>query len=128
MPSGCTLEQVSCTNPGAVRVSDRMPPPGVSAASYTTTDNPARASTIAAASPFGPAPTTITSRRARLSGIALRRPQHVDQVAREPAEEADGTDLRRTIAMRGAGVRAAGVEVSRGRRLDVRREVPALQN
>ena len=44
-----------------ISAADRVPPPGVSAASSTSTFQPARASTTAAISPFGPEPTTITS-------------------------------------------------------------------
>ena len=55
---GCTAEQTSCTNPGSVNSADRAPPPIVSAPSYTVTAQPARASTIAAARPFGPEPIT----------------------------------------------------------------------
>ena len=52
--SACTVEQVSCTNPGSVSSSERQPPPTVSAPSMTVTPRPARASTMAAASPLGP--------------------------------------------------------------------------
>jgi len=60
-PSGWIAEQTSCTNPGSVSSAERVPPPTESAASRTRTDSPARASAIAAASPFGPAPTTTAS-------------------------------------------------------------------
>ena len=54
-------------NPGSVSSAERHPPPSSSSASSTRTESPARASTIAAASPFGPDPTTIAS------GIGPRR-------------------------------------------------------
>ena len=60
-PSGWIAEQTSWTKPGSVSSAVRIPPPTVSAASSTSTERPARASTIAAASPFGPAPTTTAS-------------------------------------------------------------------
>ena len=47
-------EQTSCTKPGSVSSAERAPPPIVSLASSTSTERPARASAIAAASPFGP--------------------------------------------------------------------------
>src|SRR5262249_16515036 len=47
--------------PGRVSSADRAPPPGVAANSTTTTDHPDCARRIAAASPFGPDPTTIAS-------------------------------------------------------------------
>src|ERR1039457_3281369 len=55
---GCTAEQISWTNPGRVNSADRAPPPMVGAPSYTVTAWPARASTMAAARPFGPEPMT----------------------------------------------------------------------
>ncbi len=54
-----TVAHGSWTNPGSVRAADRRPPPGTAAPSMTRTATPARASVIAAASPFGPLPTTI---------------------------------------------------------------------
>lgn len=57
---GCTAEQASWWNPGSVSSSVRVPPPILSCASYTVTRQPCRASATAAASPFGPAPTTLT--------------------------------------------------------------------
>src|SRR5579863_865318 len=48
----------SCTNPGSVNAMLRTAPPGVDCASNTSTCNPAWASTMAAAKPFGPDPTT----------------------------------------------------------------------
>src|ERR687898_3152300 len=48
-------------NPGRVNASDRTAPPGSLAPSRTSTERPALASTIAAARPFGPAPTTMAS-------------------------------------------------------------------
>ena len=59
--SGWIAEQTSCMKPGSVSSSERTPPPIVSAASRTSTERPARASSIAAASPFGPDPTTTAS-------------------------------------------------------------------
>ena len=57
-PSGWIAEHTSCVKPGSVSSSERMPPPTVSAASWTVTSQPARAIVIAAASPFGPEPIT----------------------------------------------------------------------
>src|SRR6266567_9453174 len=48
-------------NPGSVSSADRAPPPTVSRASKTQTDQPARAISMAAAKPFGPEPTTTAS-------------------------------------------------------------------
>ena len=45
---------MSCWKPGSVSSSVRTAPPGASAASSTSTERPASASRIAAASPFGP--------------------------------------------------------------------------
>src|SRR3954471_11170098 len=59
--AGYTDEKVSCWKPGSVSGSVRTAPPGVSAASSTVTDRPARASRMAAASPFGPAPITTAA-------------------------------------------------------------------
>src|SRR5436309_3203333 len=47
--------------PGNVSSAERRPPPTVVAPSRTVTERPARARQIAAASPFGPAPTTTAS-------------------------------------------------------------------
>src|SRR5262249_7205942 len=52
----------SWTKPGRVNSKERAPPPGCSSASSTATDHPARATVIAAARPFGPAPTTTALR------------------------------------------------------------------
>ena len=60
--SGTTVLHRSWRKPGSVSSLVRIPPPNVSAASMTCTDRPARASSIAAASPFGPEPTTTASR------------------------------------------------------------------
>src|SRR4051794_19450747 len=51
-----------------------MPPPIVSPASCTTTSSPARASVIAAASPFGPEPTTTA--RLPAKNLAHARDAH----------------------------------------------------
>ncbi len=59
--SGWTAEQTSWRNPGSVSSAVRHPPPGSSAASYTSTARPARARTSAATNPLGPAPTTMAS-------------------------------------------------------------------
>ena len=48
----------SCRKPASVNSRVRRAPPGVVSASSTSTCNPAWARTIAAASPFGPAPIT----------------------------------------------------------------------
>ena len=60
-PIGWMPEQRSWTKPGSMSSADRAPPPISSAASSTRTEMPARASSIAALSPFGPAPTTMAS-------------------------------------------------------------------
>src|SRR5215208_6802205 len=60
-PRGCMAEPRSWTKPGSVSSQERVPPPTVSSASSTATERPARASCTAAASPFGPAPTTTAS-------------------------------------------------------------------
>src|SRR5262245_39868790 len=54
-------EQMSCRNPGRVSSLDLVPPPMVWAASRTRTRRPLRARATAAASPFGPDPTTTAS-------------------------------------------------------------------
>ena len=59
--SETTVAQTSWTEPGRVNSAERSPPPMVGCASYTRTDRPARASVIAAASPFGPDPMTRAS-------------------------------------------------------------------
>ena len=59
--NGWIAEQTSWTKPGRVSGAERAPPPIVSSASKTTTLQPACASTMAAARPFGPDPTTIAS-------------------------------------------------------------------
>src|SRR5690242_13239028 len=58
---GCTAEQMSWKCPGCISSLVRVPPPMLGPASKSSTDNPARAITTAAASPLGPAPTTTTS-------------------------------------------------------------------
>jgi len=58
---GWIAEQMSCTKPGSVDSALRVPPPMVSSASWTRTRSPARASSMAAESPFGPLPTTTAS-------------------------------------------------------------------
>jgi hypothetical protein len=59
--SGWTAEQTSCKKPGSVSSAERAPPPIVAFASQTKTEQPARASVIAAARPFGPEPTMTAS-------------------------------------------------------------------
>ena len=59
--SGWMAEHTSCLKPGSVSSAVRIPPPSSSARSTTCTDTPSCASAIAAASPFGPEPTTIAS-------------------------------------------------------------------
>src|SRR3982751_6176894 len=59
--------------PGSVRSSLRAPPPTVSAASMRSTEWPSRASSIAAARPFGPPPTTMASIRPGMSAVSVRR-------------------------------------------------------
>src|SRR4029077_15295662 len=56
-----TEEQTSWRKPGSVSTAERTPPPGTSAHSRTTTDFPACAIRMAAASPFGPEPTAMAS-------------------------------------------------------------------
>src|SRR5205823_824876 len=60
-PSGWMAEHTSWRKPGRVSSAVREPPPGVAAASSTSTDRPACASVRAAARPLGPAPITIAS-------------------------------------------------------------------
>src|SRR5439155_16700250 len=60
-PSGWMAEHTSWRNPGRVTSAVREPPPTVPAASTTLMDHPARASSIAAARPLGPALTTTAS-------------------------------------------------------------------
>src|SRR5260370_39612395 len=55
---GCPADPKSCRNPGMVNSIVRAAPPAVGSASNTSTCRPAWASTMAAASPFGPEPTT----------------------------------------------------------------------
>src|SRR5262249_9775206 len=59
--SGWTAEHTSWRNPGSVSSSVRQPPPRVPAPPRTWTARPAPASVSAAASPFGPEPTTTAS-------------------------------------------------------------------
>src|SRR5918995_2330589 len=54
-------EPTSWTKPGGVSPAERVPPPTVSSASNTITERPLRASSTAAAKPFGPEPTTTAS-------------------------------------------------------------------
>src|SRR5215210_3925931 len=54
-------EPTSWTKPGRVSSAERAPPPTVSSASSTITERPLRASSTAAARPFGPEPTTTAS-------------------------------------------------------------------
>src|ERR687885_2263798 len=54
-------EPTSWTKPGRVSSAERAPPPTVSSASSTITERPLRASSTAAAKPFGPEPTTTAS-------------------------------------------------------------------
>ena len=70
IPIGWHAEHTSWRNPGSVSSLVRVPPPGSSRPSSTTTDAPSRASATAAASPFGPEPTTTAS-ASRGHGAAL---------------------------------------------------------
>src|SRR5262249_39379384 len=65
--SGWIDEQTSWTKPGSVSSAERRPPPSCGSASCTSTSNPARASVIAAASPFGPEPITTARFTPRLA-------------------------------------------------------------
>jgi len=58
---GWIAEQMSCRKPGSVNAALRVPPPMVGSASSMRTRRPARASSMAAESPFGPLPTTTAS-------------------------------------------------------------------
>ncbi len=69
---GCPAEQMSWWKPGSVSSAVRLPPPIVSARSCTSTRRPARAIVTAAASPFGPDPTTIASMSAMRRGYRRR--------------------------------------------------------
>src|SRR6266700_260039 len=72
-------EQRSWRNPGRVSSAVRQPPPMVSSASSTWTDQPDSASSTAAARPFGPDPTTTASYRPALLTIGtLLGPQWPD--------------------------------------------------
>ncbi len=71
-PNGCIAEQTSCLSPGTVSSAVLVPPPMSSAASSTVTATPARASVTAAASPFGPEPTTTASSSAVTSPSQCR--------------------------------------------------------
>src|SRR5205823_3959179 len=85
---GWTAEQTSWTNPGSVSAADRAPPPIVSFASTTSTARPRRARATAAASPFGPDPTTTASYPFVLIGERLglsSRPSRVYGRGRLPA-------------------------------------------
>src|ERR1035437_7287382 len=64
-------EQMSWTKPGTVSSAEREPPPTVSAASTSSTERPAWARRMAAARPFGPAPTTTASHLA--VGVLIKR-------------------------------------------------------
>src|SRR5690242_17220678 len=80
-------------NPGRVSSAERVPPPTSSAASYMRTDRPARASSIAAASPLGPAPTTIASSLLMASPGPGRRTSAGRAAAAYPASGGgDGAD------------------------------------
>ena len=57
-PVDVSLIQNQCRKPASVNSRVRRAPPGVVSASSTSTCNPVWARTIAAASPFGPAPIT----------------------------------------------------------------------
>ncbi len=80
-PSRCTVAPMSCRKPGSVTSSVRSPPPGRSAASSTTTFQPASASATAATSPFGPEPTTTASTSVAPS-MRRRVTQRLDPPAR----------------------------------------------
>ena len=67
-PIGWIAEQTSCRKPGSVSSAVRAPPPIASRASTRSTDRPAAARTTAAASPLGPAPTTMASRERLKAG------------------------------------------------------------
>lgn len=78
MPSGCAAEHGSWRKPGRVSSSVRAPPPTVPRASKTATEKPRRASSTAAVSPFGPAPTTTASSIDRTSDpFVSRRPLRI---------------------------------------------------
>src|ERR1700694_1600142 len=74
---------MSWMNPGSGSASDRAPPPMADSASSSRTDLPAPVRTMAAASPFGPAPTTMASTRlsAKVDDGALRGGFHRDGIA-----------------------------------------------
>ena len=78
LPKGWIALHTSWMTPGSVRSAERMPPPTASARSRSVTGRPARASSIAAARPFGPPPTTTASGafiRRRAGGPARRSPR-----------------------------------------------------
>ena len=68
---GWTAEHTSWTKPGRVSAALRVPPPMVSAPSRTSTERPAAAHVMAAASPFGPEPTTTTSTTSSPYGVPM---------------------------------------------------------
>src|SRR5437773_1358260 len=82
-----------------------MPPPTRSAASWTTTSSPARASVIAAARPFGPEPTTTALRAKDLAhaldaepvSALLGRRAVVRRMRRDDQPRRDRRDSRRLL-------------------------------
>src|SRR5580692_10717025 len=107
LASGCTAEQTSCQNPGSVSSSVLQPPPGVAAPSMTCTDRPALAMVSAAASPFGPEPTTTASTPSELKDLALRGHDHFGQGGTARHLAVDRGDPAGHLVERGVG--AAGL-------------------
>src|SRR3954468_16014204 len=99
-------EQMSCTKPGKVSSAERLPPPIVSRASTTSTERPARASVIAAARPFGPAPTTIASRGPLPTSVIAAVAAATDWTAAASPPSADPADRGGHRPPRGAERRA----------------------
>ena len=113
MPSGWTAEQTSCRKPGCVSGSVRAPPPGASFASRTSTRRPARARTMAADKPFGPAPTTIAS-NSRTGLVSLGRwlagptlPRSL-ATARRARTDTPGSSCRTTLPSSGEAFHVYG--------------------
>ena len=82
IPIGWQPEQTSWRKPGSVSAAVRVPPPISSRPSRTRTDAPLRASSTAAASPFGPEPTTTASSMLSTAVVPGGAPGEVGELAR----------------------------------------------
>ena len=119
MPIGWTAEQTSWTKPGSVSSAERVPPPISSSASRTSTSRPFRASSIAAARPFGPEPITIASGVARAGVIEPGVADVMSSIASAPhrAWKARGESLR-LLASKWSRARLRPDPLSHGARLE----------